>query len=106
MVGGTKSILLLLDCQEIWHTVGTSLEQKLSAGPDRYKEEESCSGIIAVVPGHVRIVLPFSGFPLDRFCHLLLSVERFRRLPSCYKVGSGLFCVLVSITHSSLSGCA
>lgn len=78
-----KSILLLLDCQETWNTVGTSLEQKLSAGPNRYKEEESCSGVIAVVFRHVKIVPPFSGFPQDRFFHLLLSVECFRRLPCC-----------------------
>lgn len=68
-----KIILLLLDCKEIWHTVLTSLEQKLSAGPNRYREEESCSSIIAVVLRHVRIVPSFSGFPQDRFCHLLIS---------------------------------
>ena len=65
---------------------GTSFEQKLSARPNRYKEEESCSGIIAVVLRHVRIFPPFSGFPQNRFCHLLLSIEGFRRLPCCLQL--------------------
>lgn len=70
-----KRILFLLDCQVIWHALETSLEQKLSAGPSRYKEEESCSDIIAVVPRHVRILPLFFGFPQVRFCCYLFSIE-------------------------------
>lgn len=70
-----KKNLFLLDCQVIWHALETSLEQKLSAGPSRYKEEESCSDIIAVVPRHVRILPLFFGFPQVRFCCYLFSIE-------------------------------
>lgn len=58
------------------HALGSSLEQKVSGGPSRYKEEESCSGIIAALLRRVRIVKdPFFGFPLVRFCHFIFLNE-------------------------------
>lgn len=72
-----NSVLFLLDCSEFWHTVHTSLEQKLSGGLNNYKEEKLCSYIVAVVLKHGRITPPFTVFSRVTFCYLLLNSKCF-----------------------------